>query len=71
MAKGDIRSRRGKVANGSHGRRRPSDQRQAERYKQRGYLPPPVFCRACAEPRSGLGTGLSLERQLRASNDAS
>ncbi|WP_136068752.1 30S ribosomal protein THX [Modicisalibacter radicis] len=37
MAKGDIRSRRGKVANGSYGRRRPSGQRKAERFKQRGY----------------------------------
>lgn len=37
MAKGDHRSKRGKIARGSFGRRRPSTQRQAERLKQRGY----------------------------------
>ncbi|KXS37772.1 MAG: hypothetical protein AWU55_2044 [Halomonadaceae bacterium T82-2] len=37
MAKGDIRSRRGKVANGSYGRRRPQSRRKAQRYRQVGY----------------------------------
>lgn len=37
MAKGDHRSKRGKITRGSFGRRRPHKQRQAERLKQRGY----------------------------------
>ncbi|MBZ9560175.1 MULTISPECIES: 30S ribosomal protein THX [Modicisalibacter] len=37
MAQGDKRSRRGKIANGSYGRRRPQTSRKAQRYKQRGF----------------------------------
>lgn len=37
MAKGDHRSKRGKISKGSFGRRRPANRRQAERFKQRGY----------------------------------
>lgn len=37
MAKGDHRSKRGKISKGSHGRRRPRTRRQAERLKQRGF----------------------------------
>ncbi|TDX32777.1 30S ribosomal protein THX [Modicisalibacter xianhensis] len=37
MAKGDHRSKRGKITRGSHGRRRPNTQRQKNRLKERGF----------------------------------
>lgn len=37
MAKGDHRSKRGKINKGTFGRRRPRTQRQAKRLKERGY----------------------------------
>ncbi|MHB0777665.1 30S ribosomal protein THX [Halomonas sp. WWR20] len=37
MAKGDARSKRGKISRGSFGRRRPRKQRQRKRLLARGF----------------------------------